>query len=163
MAAEASTAGFTASCAHIVGSKSGPLDASECQCTRCGRTVSVVSGEEPGVLGVPVEYGTGGGRAGVRPSVGVVLGLRGSGRECVRGLGHLDRARAGAQLCPSRLSPHARGDGDTGALSCCASRATAKSLEHLPQVGRLTKERAKKRKVTTMSFSVDISFVNSAY
>uniref|UniRef100_A0A8C2MX37 RING finger protein 17 n=1 Tax=Cricetulus griseus TaxID=10029 RepID=A0A8C2MX37_CRIGR len=44
MAAEASTAGFTASCAHIVGSKSGPLDASECQCTRCGRTVSVVSG-----------------------------------------------------------------------------------------------------------------------
>ncbi|ERE92205.1 RING finger protein 17 isoform 2 [Cricetulus griseus] len=43
MAAEASTAGFTASCAHIVGSKSGPLDASECQCTRCGRTVSVVS------------------------------------------------------------------------------------------------------------------------
>ncbi|XP_040596152.1 RING finger protein 17-like [Mesocricetus auratus] len=44
MAAEASTAGLIASCSHIVGSKSGPLDASECQCTRCGRTVFVASG-----------------------------------------------------------------------------------------------------------------------
>ncbi|XP_052589086.1 LOW QUALITY PROTEIN: RING finger protein 17 [Peromyscus californicus insignis] len=46
MAAEASTtttAGLSAPSCHIVGSKSGPRGFSGCQCTRCGRKVSVAS------------------------------------------------------------------------------------------------------------------------
>ncbi|KAH0500874.1 RING finger protein 17 [Microtus ochrogaster] len=54
MAAEASTTGLSVSSCHKVGSKSAQ-GASGCQCTQCGRKVSVASGEEPGgLLGVPV-------------------------------------------------------------------------------------------------------------
>nr|XP_042140855.1 RING finger protein 17 isoform X2 [Peromyscus maniculatus bairdii] len=44
MAAAASTAGLSAPSCPTVGSKSGPRGASGCQCTRCGRKVSVASG-----------------------------------------------------------------------------------------------------------------------